>query len=151
MRNVQANFRDSRFAQRTCPRSGCEHAQYKCIVEKRISAHLRAVGWHRVDVASLRLDHRSVHRSKNLPVTGALVDGEIAVLCDIRVHEQPDHCDLCLIRRPWEVIYADVSETMTAPQCGGSFSSVIHYLQGDEGRGAETRNLLDECRTVEIV
>ena len=115
MRDAQAHFRGKRFAQRTCPRSGCAHARYQ-IALKQISAHLRAVGWHRVDVASLRLDHGSVHRRKNLPVTGALVDGEITVLCDIRVHEQPDHCDLCLFRCPWEVIYANVSETMTAPQ-----------------------------------
>lgn len=53
-----------------------------------------------------------MYSSKNLPITGGLIDSEISVLCDIRMHEDPGHRDFCLLSCSWEVVHAYISESV---------------------------------------
>ena len=53
-----------------------------------------------------------MHRSQNLPFTRSLIDGEISMFGDIRMYEEPNYCEFCLLSCSWEVIHADIPEAM---------------------------------------
>ena len=73
---------------------------------------LRAIRRDGVDVARLRLHDGSVDRRQDPPLRRAVVDGNVAVIRNVAVHEEALGCGGGLCSRAGVVVQPDVAEAV---------------------------------------